>query len=95
MKQQTHAANFTEEDIKNRIEGLINGTKLVNNKTAAGLDSFFVTSFAKEIFTEIDTEPILIAQQTPEMCKVSTQTEDSNIDVSHLWKLIWLLGNPL
>ena len=91
MKQQTHATNFTEEDIKNRIEGLINENKLVKNKTAAGLDSFFVTSFAKEIFIEIDTEPILIAQQTPEMCKVSTQTKDSNIDVSHPWKLIWVL----
>ena len=62
MKQQTHATNFTEEDIKNRIEGLINENKLVNNKAAAELDSFFVTSLAKEIFTEIDTEPILIAQ---------------------------------
>ena len=52
MKQQTHATNFTEEDIKNRIEGLINENKLVKNKTAAGLDSFFVTSFTKEILTE-------------------------------------------
>ena len=29
MKKQTHATNFTEEDIKNRIEGLINEKKLV------------------------------------------------------------------
>ena len=37
-------------------------------------------SFVKETFTETDTEPIPIVQQTPEVYQVSTQTEDSNID---------------
>ena len=41
-----------------------------------------MTSFVKETFTEIDTEPIAITQQTPEACQVSTQTEDSNTDPS-------------
>ena len=41
---------------------------------------FFVTSFVKETFTVSDTEPIPITQQTPEVCKASTQTEDSNIE---------------
>ena len=79
---KAHATNFTQEDVENRIEGLTNEKKLVNNKTAAGLDSFFVTSFVKETFTETDTEPIPITQQTPEACQVSTQTEDSNTDPS-------------
>ena len=39
-----------------------------------------MTSFAKETFAESDTKPIPITQQTPEVCKVSTQTEDSNVD---------------
>ena len=77
---KAHATNFTQEDVENRIEGLTNKKKLVNNKTAAGLDSFFVISFVKETFTETDTEPIPIVQQTPEVYQVSTQTEDSNID---------------
>ena len=34
----------------------------------------------KGTFAETDTEPIPITQQTPEVCKVSTQTEDRNID---------------
>ena len=34
----------------------------------------------KGTLAETDTEPIPITQQTPEVCKVSTQTEDSNID---------------
>ena len=34
----------------------------------------------KETFTETDTEPIPITQQTPEACQVSIKTEDSNID---------------
>ena len=51
---KAQATNFTQED--------------VNNKTAAGLDSFFVTSFVKETFTETDTEPIPITQHTPEAC---------------------------
>ena len=34
----------------------------------------------KETFTETDTEPIPITQQTPEAYQVSTPTEDSNID---------------
>ena len=84
---KAHATNCTEEDIENRIEGLINEKKLVNNKTTAGLDSFFVTSFVKETLTESDTEPIPIMQQTPEVCKVSTQTEDSNIDARHISSL--------
>ena len=42
-----------------------------------------MTSFVKETFTETDTEPIPITQQTPEACQVSTQTEDSNTDPSH------------
>ena len=46
----------------------------------SGLNSFFVTSFLKETFTESEIEPIPITQQTSEVCKVSTQTEDSNID---------------
>ena len=79
---KAHATNFTQEDVENRIEGLTDEKKLVNNKTAAGLDSFFVTSFVKETFTETDTEPIPITQQTPEACQVSTQTEDSNTDPS-------------
>ena len=37
-------------------------------------------SFINETFTESDIEPIPITQQTPEVCKASTQTEDSNID---------------
>ena len=37
---KAHATNFTQEDVENRIEGLSNEKKLVNNKTAAGLDSF-------------------------------------------------------
>ena len=76
---KAHATNFTQEDIENRIEGLTNGKKLVNSKTAAGLDSVVVT-FVKGTFAETDTEPIPITQQTPEVCKVSTQTEDRNID---------------
>ena len=36
----------------------------------------------KETFTETDTEPIAITQQTPEACQVSTQIEDSNTDPS-------------
>ena len=40
--------NFPEEDTENRIEDLIHENKLVNNKIAAGLDSFFVTSFIKK-----------------------------------------------
>ena len=79
---KAHTTNFTQEDVENRIEGLTNEKKFVNNNTAAGLDSFFVTSFVKETFTEIDTEPIPITQQTPEACQVSTQTEDSNIHPS-------------
>ena len=55
---KAHATNFTEEDIENRIQSLIHENKLVNNKAAAGLDSFFVTSFVKETFTESDAEPI-------------------------------------
>ena len=39
-----------------------------------------MTSFVKGTFAETDTEPITITQQTPEVCKVLTQTEDSNID---------------
>ena len=39
-----------------------------------------MTSFVKQTFTETNTEPIPITQQTPEGCKISTQTEDSNID---------------
>ena len=58
---KTHATNFTQEDIENRIEGLTNGKKLVNSKTAAGLDSVVVTSFVQGTFAETDTEPILIA----------------------------------
>ena len=77
---KTQATNFTEEDIENRTEDIINEKKLVNNKTIAGLDSYFVTSFVKETFTESNTKPIPITHQTPEVCKVSTQTEDSNID---------------
>ena len=77
---KAHATNFTKEDVKNKIEGLANEKKLVDNKAAAGLDSFFVTSFMKEAFTDTDTEPIPLTQQTPEACQVSTQTEDSNID---------------
>ena len=77
---KTHATNFTQEDIENRIEGLTNEKKLVNSKTTAGLDYFVVTSFMNGTFAETDTEPIPITQQTPEVCKVSTQTEDSNID---------------
>ena len=79
---KSHATNFTQEDIENRIEGLTNEKKLVNNKTAVGLDSFFVTSFVKETFTETDTEHIPTTQQTPEACQVSTQTKDSNTDPS-------------
>ena len=79
---KVHATNFTQEDVENRIEGLTNEKKLVNNKTAAGIDSFFVTLFVKEIFTETDTELIPITQQTPEACQVSTQIEDSNTDPS-------------
>ena len=37
-------------------------------------------SFLKETFTKTDTEPIPIMQQTPELCQVSTKTENSNID---------------
>ena len=37
-------------------------------------------SFINETFTESDIEPIPITQQTPEVCKASTQTEESNID---------------
>ena len=37
-------------------------------------------SFINETFTESYIEPIPITQQTPEVCKASTQTEDSNID---------------
>ena len=39
-----------------------------------------MTPFVKETFTETDTEPIPVTQQTPAACQVSTQTEDSNID---------------
>ena len=39
-----------------------------------------MTSFLKETFTESEIEPIPITQQTSEVSKVSTQTEDSNID---------------
>ena len=39
-----------------------------------------MTSFVKQTFIETDTEPIPITQQTPKVYKVSTQTEDSNID---------------
>ena len=59
---KAHATNLTQEDIENRIERLTNGKKLVDNKTAGGLDYFFVTSFMKETFTETDTEPISITQ---------------------------------
>ena len=38
-----------------------------------------MTSLVKEIFTECDTEPTPTTQHTPEKCKASTQTEDSNI----------------
>ena len=76
---KAHPTNFTKCNVENSIEGLTNEKKLVSNKTAAGLDSFFVTSFMKETFTETDTEPIPITQQTQEACQVSTQTEDSNI----------------
>lgn len=41
----------------------------------------------KETFTESDTEPTLITQQTPEKCKASTQTEDSNIDPKRILSL--------
>ena len=34
----------------------------------------------KGTFAGTDTEPVPITQQTPEVCKVSTQTEDRNID---------------
>ena len=37
---KAHATSFTQEDVENRIEGLTNKKKLVNNETAAGLDSF-------------------------------------------------------
>ena len=37
---KAHATNFTQEDVENRIKVFTNGKKLVNNKTAAGLDSF-------------------------------------------------------
>ena len=78
-RSKAHTTNFTQKDVENRIEGLTNEKKLDNNKTPAGLDSFVVISFIKEKFTETDTEPIPITQQTPEVCQVSTQTEDSNI----------------
>ena len=32
---KSHATNFTEKDMENRIEGLINKKKLVNNKASA------------------------------------------------------------
>ena len=87
---KAHATNFIEEDIKNRIEELKNKNKLVNNKTAAGLDSFFVTWFIKETFTECNTEPIRITQQTPEVCRVSTHRKIAilTLRVSHLWNYI-------
>ena len=56
-------------------------------KTAAGLDSFFGTSFIKETFAESDTEPIPITHQTSEVRQVSTQTEDSNIDSKRISSL--------
>ena len=77
---KAHATNFTQEDVENTIEHLTNEKKLVNNKAAAGRDSFFVTSFVKETFTETDKEPIPITQETPKACQVSTQTEDSNTE---------------
>ena len=91
---KAHATNCTEEDIENRIEGLINEKKLVNNKTTAGLDSFFVTSFVKETFIESDTEPILITQRKPEVC-IRFQNKQKiailTLGVSHLWKYVRLL----
>ena len=46
-----------------------------------------MSSFVKEIFIESDTEPIPITQQTPEVCKVSTRAEDSNIDPKRISSL--------
>ena len=46
-----------------------------------------MTSFVKETFTESDTKYIPITQQTSEVCKVSTQTEDSNSDSKRISSL--------
>lgn len=47
----------------------------------------FCESFVKEIFTESDKELIPITQQTREVCKVSTQAEDSKIDIKGISSL--------
>ena len=86
---KAHATNFTQEDVKNRIEGLTNEKKLVNNKAAAGLDSFFVTSFVKETFTETDTERIIKLLSLYYKIKTTYQTWQqtfsyNNVNCNHL-----------
>ena len=46
-----------------------------------------MTLFVKEIFTKSDKELIPITQQTREVCKVSTQAEDSKIDTKGISSL--------
>ena len=58
---KAHATNFTQEDIENRIEGLINEKKA---REMLDVILLFVTSFVKEAFTETDTEPISILFHT-------------------------------
>ena len=41
---KAHATNFTEEDIENRIEGLINEKKFVNNKIRHRTYSYHATN---------------------------------------------------
>ena len=44
-------------------------------------------SFVKERFTVSNAEPIPITQQTPEVCKDWTQTEDINSDPKRISSL--------
>ena len=74
--------------------GFINENKFADNKTAVGLGFFVTSSFVKETFTESDTEPIPITQQS-----IRFQHKQNiailTLSVSHLWKYIWLVLNPL
>ena len=48
FKAKAQATNFTEKDIKNRIEGLINEDKLVDNKTTAEQLKFFFCDIIRQ-----------------------------------------------
>ena len=89
---KAHATNFALEDVKNRIEGLTNEKKLVHNKTAAGLDSFFVTSFVKH--SQKLTQNLFLSHnrhQRHVMFQHKQKIAILTLAAAHLLTYVWML----